>query len=224
MTSAIFPWRFGQFRRGSAAGAILVAMRIATWNVDGLRARMDFITHWLKSRAPDVVGLQEVKVSDEDFPHDDFRALGYHAVVHGEKGWNGVAVLSRTPAEIDLLLGAPAVAARVRRVEIDREYRKKQEVRMGARRRTTRRCSRIWIDRIQVRGCRRHKRPPAGSCLVETGPERRERAKDRLDRDGGQPDNGTVSRRRRPGLEGADHAGSNRASRAEPARQAAKAG
>ncbi len=55
------------------------AMRIATWNVNGLRARMDFIAHWLKSRAPDVVGLQEVKVSDEDFPHDDFRALGYHA-------------------------------------------------------------------------------------------------------------------------------------------------
>ena len=87
MTSAIFPWRFGQFRRGSAAGAILVAMRIATWNVDGLRARMDFITHWLKSRAPDVVGLQEVKVSDEDFPHDNFRALGYHAVVHGAVSW-----------------------------------------------------------------------------------------------------------------------------------------
>ena len=77
------------------------AMRIATWNVNGLRARMEFITHWLKSRAPDVVGLQEVKVSDEDFPHADFRALGYHAVVHGEKGWNGVAVLSRTPAEAE---------------------------------------------------------------------------------------------------------------------------
>ena len=40
-------------------------------------------------------------MSDADFPHDDFRALGYHAVVHGEKGWNGVAVLSRTPAEAD---------------------------------------------------------------------------------------------------------------------------
>ena len=79
------------------------AMRIATWNVNGLRARMEFITHWLKSRAPDVVGLQEVKVSDEDFPHADFRALGYHAVVHGEKGWNGVAVLSRTPAEAETL-------------------------------------------------------------------------------------------------------------------------
>ena len=83
------------------------AMRIATWNVNGVRARMEFITHWLKSRAPDVVGLQEVKVSDEDFPHADFRALGYHTVVHGEKGWNGVAVLSRTPAEAETL-GLPA--------------------------------------------------------------------------------------------------------------------
>ena len=76
-------------------------MRIATWNVNGLRARMDFIAHWLKSREPDVVGLQEVKVTDDDFPHDDFQALGYHAVVHGEKSWNGVAVLSRTPAEVE---------------------------------------------------------------------------------------------------------------------------
>ncbi len=77
---------------------MLHAMRIATWNVNGLPARMHVVAHWLKSRAPDVVGLQEVKVSDEEFPHEDFRALGYHAVVHGEKGWNGVAVLSRAPA------------------------------------------------------------------------------------------------------------------------------
>ena len=76
-------------------------MRIATWNVNGLRARMDFIAHWLKSREPDVVGLQELKTSDDEFPHDDFRALGYHAVVHGQKGWNGVAVLSRAPAEAE---------------------------------------------------------------------------------------------------------------------------
>ena len=95
-------------------------MRIATWNVNGLRARRDFITHWLKSREPDVVGLQEVKVSDEDFPHDDFRALGYHAVVHGEKGWNGVAVLSRTPAEADTrgLPGREDDGARLLRVRV----------------------------------------------------------------------------------------------------------
>ena len=95
-------------------------MRIATWNVNGLRARMDFITHWLKSRAPDVVGLQEVKVRDEDFPHDDFRALGYHAVVHGEKGWNGVAVLSRTSAEAETrgLPGRENDGARLLRVRV----------------------------------------------------------------------------------------------------------
>ena len=96
------------------------AMRIATWNVNGLRARMDFITHWLKSRAPDVVGLQEVKVSDEDFPHDDFRALGYHAVVHGQKGWNGIAVLSRTPADAETrgLPGRENDGARLLRVRV----------------------------------------------------------------------------------------------------------
>ena len=96
------------------------AMRIATWNVNGVRARMEFITHWLKSRAPDVVGLQEVKVSDENFPHADFRALGYHTVVHGEKGWNGVAVLSRTPAEAETL-GLPGRendGARLLRVQV----------------------------------------------------------------------------------------------------------
>ena len=96
------------------------AMHIATWNVNGLRARMEFITHWLKSRAPDVVGLQEVKVSDEDFPHANFRALGYHAVVHGEKGWNGVAVLSRTPAEAETLglTGRENDGARLLRVQV----------------------------------------------------------------------------------------------------------
>ena len=88
------------------------ATRIATWNVNGLRARMEFITHWLKSRAPDVMGLQDVKVSDEDFPHADFRALGYHAIVHGEKGWNGVAVLIRTPAEAETR-GLPADQCRI---------------------------------------------------------------------------------------------------------------
>ena len=81
--------------------AILDAMRIATWNVNGLRARMGLVSHWLQSRAPDVVGLQEVKLRDEEFPHEEIGALGYRAVVHGEKGWNGVAVLSRAPAEAE---------------------------------------------------------------------------------------------------------------------------
>ena len=65
-------------------------MRIATWNVNGLRARLEYITRWLEDRQPDVVGLQELKTPDDVFPHDHFKALGYEALVHGQKSWNGV--------------------------------------------------------------------------------------------------------------------------------------
>ena len=75
-------------------------MRIATWNVNGLRARLDFILHWLRERRPDVVGLQELKMEDHLFPHDVFEAEGYQALIHGQKAWNGVAILSRKPAEL----------------------------------------------------------------------------------------------------------------------------
>ena len=75
-------------------------MRVATWNVNGLRARLDFVVHWLRERSPDVVGLQEHKLADEQFPHPVFEALGYRAVTHGQKAWNGVAVLARQPAEV----------------------------------------------------------------------------------------------------------------------------
>ncbi len=73
-------------------------MRIATWNVNGLRARLDFVLHWLRERQPDLVGLQELKLSDEQFPHAALEAAGYQATVHGQKSWNGVAILSRKPA------------------------------------------------------------------------------------------------------------------------------
>lgn len=75
-------------------------MRIATWNINGLRARLDYVRHWLAARKPDVVGLQELKLTDEQFPHDELEAAGYRAVTHGQKAWNGVAILSREPAEI----------------------------------------------------------------------------------------------------------------------------
>lgn len=90
------------------------------WNVNGLRARSGLLAHWLKSRAPDVVGLQEIKLRDDEFPHEYFRALGYHAVVHGEKGWNGVAVLSRVPAQTETrgLPGREADGARLLRVRV----------------------------------------------------------------------------------------------------------
>ena len=72
-------------------------MLVATWNVNGLRARFDYISHWLAAREPDVVGFQELKMTDEAFPTADFEALGYHTLTHGQKAWNGVAVLSRNP-------------------------------------------------------------------------------------------------------------------------------
>jgi len=75
-------------------------MRIATWNVNALRARLEFVLHWLAARQPDVVGIQELKLTDEQFPHDAIREAGYHAIVHGQKGWNGVAILTREPAEM----------------------------------------------------------------------------------------------------------------------------
>lgn len=75
-------------------------MRIATWNINGLRARLDYLCLWLEQRRPDIVGLQELKTRDDAFPYDAFQALGYHALVHGEKAWNGVAILSREPAEL----------------------------------------------------------------------------------------------------------------------------
>ena len=75
-------------------------MRIATWNVNGLRARLDFILHWLNSRQPDVLGMQELKVEDHEFPHDVFEDAGYQVATFGQKGWNGVAIATKAPLEV----------------------------------------------------------------------------------------------------------------------------
>ena len=75
-------------------------MKIATWNVNGLRARIDYVLHWLEARRPDVVGLQELKLTDDQYPHERLGEAGYESVVHGQKAWNGVAVLSRHPVEL----------------------------------------------------------------------------------------------------------------------------
>lgn len=70
-------------------------MRIATWNVNSLNVRMPRVTEWLELLQPDVLCLQETKLGNEDFPHDDFTALGYESAHHGQGQWNGVAILSR---------------------------------------------------------------------------------------------------------------------------------
>jgi exodeoxyribonuclease-3 len=72
-------------------------MRIATWNVNSIRQRLDSLTAWLKERGPDLVCLQEIKCTDEAFPREPIEALGYNVAVHGQKTFNGVALLSKLP-------------------------------------------------------------------------------------------------------------------------------
>jgi exodeoxyribonuclease-3 len=72
-------------------------MRIATWNVNSIRQRLDSLTAWLKERGPDLVCLQEIKCTDETFPREPVEALGYNVAVHGQKTFNGVALLSKFP-------------------------------------------------------------------------------------------------------------------------------
>jgi exodeoxyribonuclease III len=72
-------------------------MRIATWNVNSIRQRLDSMQAWLKERKPDIVCLQEIKCVDEAFPREAFEALGYNVAVHGQKTFNGVALLSKLP-------------------------------------------------------------------------------------------------------------------------------
>lgn len=70
-------------------------IRIATWNVNSVRQRLEHLLKWLKDTAPDVVCLQEIKCVDEAFPREPIEALGYNVVTHGQKTFNGVALLSR---------------------------------------------------------------------------------------------------------------------------------
>lgn len=70
-------------------------MRIVTWNVNSLNARMERVEEWIGLLQPDVLCLQETKLGNDDFPHDAFSALGYESAHHGQGQWNGVAILSR---------------------------------------------------------------------------------------------------------------------------------
>jgi exodeoxyribonuclease-3 len=74
-------------------------MKIATWNVNSVKARLEAATAWLKEATPDVVCLQEIKCTDDTFPTAAFEDLGYNCAVHGQKTYNGVAILSKRPLE-----------------------------------------------------------------------------------------------------------------------------
>jgi exodeoxyribonuclease-3 len=81
-------------------------MRIATWNVNSVNARLETVLAWFKSADPDVACLQEIKCIDEKFPAEAFESLGYNVAVHGQKAYNGVAMLSKYPLE-DVRRGLP---------------------------------------------------------------------------------------------------------------------
>ena len=83
-------------------------MRIATWNVNSIRSRQGALLAWLERSRPDVLGLQETKVPDGDFPHEPLANLGYQAVVSGQKTYNGVALLSPHAME-DVRVGFTAL-------------------------------------------------------------------------------------------------------------------
>src|SRR6266496_2131266 len=74
-------------------------MRIATWNVNSIKQRIENLSAWLRERQPDIVCLQETKSQDETFPREPLEAMGYNVAVHGQKTFNGVAVLSKLPLD-----------------------------------------------------------------------------------------------------------------------------
>ncbi|MEJ6402244.1 exodeoxyribonuclease III [Yoonia sp. 2307UL14-13] len=81
-------------------------MKIATFNINGIKARIGALTDWIDEAAPDVAILQEIKSVDEGFPREVFEDKGYNVETHGQKGFNGVAILSKLPLE-DVTCGLP---------------------------------------------------------------------------------------------------------------------
>jgi exodeoxyribonuclease-3 len=92
-------------------------VRCASWNVNSLRVRLPQVLDWLESAQPDLIGLQETKTQDDDFPLIDIEAAGYEAVYSGQKTYNGVAILSRLPfSPTDVVTGIPGLDDPQRRI------------------------------------------------------------------------------------------------------------
>ncbi len=90
-------------------------MKIATWNVNSLKVRLPQVLDWIETHRPDVLALQETKLTDENFPRDEMLAAGYQVVHSGQKTYNGVATLSRSPAT-DIITDAPGLDDPQRRI------------------------------------------------------------------------------------------------------------
>jgi len=105
-------------------------VKVASWNLNSIRARLERLLAWLAAQQPDVVCLQELKVADDEFPTEAVEAAGYHAVAHGQRTYNGVAILSRLPMsdiEVGLRDGvedpqARLISARVAGIRIYSAY------------------------------------------------------------------------------------------------------
>jgi exodeoxyribonuclease-3 len=78
-------------------------MKIATYNVNGVNGRLPVLIKWLKTAKPDIVCLQELKAPDEKFPEEQLKALGYSAIWHGQKSWNGVAILTKAAYPVEAI-------------------------------------------------------------------------------------------------------------------------
>lgn len=96
-------------------------MRIATFNINGIKARLPRLIEWLEETRPDIACLQELKTSDETFPTTDIESAGYGAIWHGQKGFNGVAILARgeTPVEVKRGLEGEPEDGQSRYIEAD---------------------------------------------------------------------------------------------------------
>ncbi len=81
-------------------------MKIATWNVNSIKARLPLVQKWLEIQQPDIICLQELKCVDEAFPMSEIEDLGYNVAVHGQKTYNGVAILSKLPFD-EVITGLP---------------------------------------------------------------------------------------------------------------------
>ena len=82
-------------------------MRIATFNINGIKARLPRLLEWLEETRPAIACLQEIKTQDEGFPADEFEKLGYHALWHGQKSFNGVAILADGAQPVEVQRGLP---------------------------------------------------------------------------------------------------------------------
>ena len=90
----------------TASTLALTPMKIATWNVNSLKVRLPHVLYWLNTERPNVLGLQETKLTDEKFPVEEIEAAGYHVSFFGQKTYNGVAMLASTPMT-DVLCDVP---------------------------------------------------------------------------------------------------------------------